>query len=90
MLGICFVEHLESALYTSPQVNNAIIYIYDKIIEASIMSVVMKARLYAILVKTIDIAWIDQVSICLRCVDSNYVMKIYNVKIFLNILLLLI
>lgn len=77
-------EHLatsqKNALYTSPQIQNEMIDICGEIIQHKIIDEVKKARLFAILAdETTDIARVEQVSLCLRYVDSKDV-KHHEIK----------
>ncbi|CAG9825753.1 unnamed protein product [Phaedon cochleariae] len=63
---------VKNALYTSPQIQNEIIDISGEIIQHKIIEEVKRAKLFAILAdETTDIARVEQVSLCLRYVDSN-------------------
>lgn len=78
------LEHLstapKNALYTSPQIQNEIIAICGEIIQRKIINEVKKARIFTILAdETIDIAHIEQMSLCLRYVDSENV-KHHKIK----------
>ncbi|XP_013192236.2 52 kDa repressor of the inhibitor of the protein kinase-like [Amyelois transitella] len=69
-------EHLitsqKNALYTSPQIQNEIIDICGEIIQHKIINEVKEAIFFSILAdETTDIARMEQVSLCLRYVDSK-------------------
>ncbi|XP_030749711.1 zinc finger MYM-type protein 1-like [Sitophilus oryzae] len=70
------IEHIEgqslNAMYISPIIQNNIIQICGKMIQEQIVSRINKSKYFSILMdETTDISRIEQLSLCVRYIDSN-------------------